>query len=117
MNKDLYELIYIFFKKLYIGYEFEINNIKYNILKGKKLKGINYNFIVQYTDNKTNITKTFPIKYNGIVYTAYSYTKRKTFNPLSKMIRDLEGLLILDSINYYNPLHNKSEVLKFIEYN
>lgn len=97
----------IFFDKLNIGDKFTINSYTYEVVKGRKNKDLVSKFNIKRTHNDS--TKSFPIyEYYGSRFSANH--KRGAECPFQKLVRDLEGLLIVDFVNLNNPLHSKSEV-------
>lgn len=97
----------IFFDKLNIGDKFTINSYTYEVVKGRKSKDMVSKFNIKRTYKDS--TKSIPIyEYYGSRFSANN--KRHSECPFQKLVRDLEGLLIVDFVNLNNPLHSKSDV-------
>lgn len=80
-----------------------------NLKKVEKRGELISKFIVVRTDLKTNKKETFSIyeKYGSRFSNNY---KKKEHNPFNSLVRNIEGVLIVDIINSNNPLHENSEI-------
>jgi hypothetical protein len=111
-NENLSILVSKFLATVKKGETFELpNGDSIQITNVKKNKLINESISILYKGKKGIL------KFVGGSYHSNLKSRAKGFNLGYNLYRDIEGLLIIDSINKLNPFHEKSSILKHLEKN
>lgn len=107
------------------GDVFEIGDKQLEIVRAKKSKLSKMEFCNISSDEiiNENVTVRYGLDKFILKYLYGSYhsniknmSKRKD-DKAAGLYRDIESILIVDSINQFNPFHEKSTILKYLEEN